>query len=443
MTDHRPDAHRPDPATLLQACRDAGAAEVEVLIEDVQSRGVFRDGTGRGRRPPAFRWTCVVRVLDERGALGVLRTDGRLKDGPAGIARRAMELARLASAQADLGPPLRLDLPGRGLGILDPRLAALEDTDRNEVVDDNSASIRGLYEGITPLSVAYEEERIERSYKSTNGVVGTETSSLFTLKVRLRDSIAGTELVDHIESRHFADVASVPLGIELARRLFSYRRKGELPGPGRAVLVDPVAVARLLPALVPAFSAERIEAGTSFLRGRQGERIGSPRLHLIDDPGLTGALRTRAFDDRGVPPMAVPLLREGLMGSTYLGTTLARGRRQRPTGHERHDGSVWPGNLIVRAGTRSRNMLLPELGPHLAIADVTDLAGVDLVAGTLDLPVMALVMDGPEAVGCAGPRRLRCSIPELLGAVVDVCSDQERIRDVDACTWICEGLTLT
>jgi len=433
-------------ATLTQACREAGAVEVEVLVEEVQRRGV-RGGPQSvpGSRSPLRRSSelrCTVRARDERGAVGVVTATDPAPLALSELARSAVARARLAAPDPYGGAPDRLDIPDRGLGILDLRMDELEDSDRADVVRDNIEGAQGLADGVVPVRFTYVEEEIDRLIQTSAAVLATEHSCRFRLEGVVRDEQRGEELTEVVESRRFADVASMPLGVDLARKLATLRTRAELPPAPYALLLDPTAVARLLPALAPAFSAEAIAAGASFLAGRLGSRVASSKVHLIDDPGLTGALRSRAFDDRGIPPMALPLLREGLSGATYLGPELARARGQRPTGHRRADGSLWTGNLLLRAGTRTRNMLLPDLRRHVAIDDFLDLAGLDLQAGTMDVVVRALVMEGPEVVGCAGPRRLRCSVVDLLSAVVDACSDQERIRDVDACTLIVQGPTL-
>ncbi len=434
---------RPDAATLLQACRDAGAADAEVLVTEGTITVLSCDRGGRSRSAPRDTWAASVRVVDGRGAVGRIELSGGKRLDPRKAAQQALDRAAAASPDPADGPPVRLDVPERGLGILDLRLEAMDDEARTEVIELNLEGAEGAAEGVEPESFTYRERVQTRSFRSTNGVVAVEQSSRFELTGQVRDTRSGQVLTDSVHSRHFADVASVPLGVDLCRRLAGYGVEAPLPTGNVALLLDPIAVARLLPVLAPAFSGEVIEAGRSFLAGRLGQRIASSRLHIIDDAAAAGALETRAFDDRGVPAMPIPLLREGVCGSTYRGPRLARQRNQRPTGHERADGSLWPGNLVVRSGTRSRNMLLPDLRAHVAIADLLDLGGVDLVQGTLDLPVLALAMDGPQVVGCAGQRRLQCTITDLLSAVVHVCSDQQRIRDVDACTWILEGVALS
>ncbi|MCB9777111.1 MAG: hypothetical protein H6742_00940 [Alphaproteobacteria bacterium] len=428
---------------LVGAAQDAGATHVEVEVRSTTRRAYEQGQRGRGRSAPAERVWCSVRVRDRRQATGLWQGEPRVSDTAAHLAGQA-----LAAAAATPPDPAdvragRLDVPDRGLGILDIRQEGITEADRAEVLEMNVEGVEGLAPGIVPVGFSYVEDRIERVFATSTGQLSTELSSRFLLRGTLRDEQAdGAELVDSIQSRHFADVASVPLGVDMARRLEGFRTPADLPTGTTTLVIDQIAVARLLTALAPAFSAIAIESGQSFVAGRLGERIGSTKLHVIDDPGLSGALHTRSFDERGVPPMAIPLLREGVVGGAYVGPAMAAARGQRPTGHSRADGSLWIGNIIQRAGTRSRNMLLPEKGVLVAVEDILDTSGIDIVAGTIDVPVRALSMDGPTVVGCAGERRLRCSIEELLLAVEDVCSDQIRIREADVSTWIVEGISL-
>ncbi len=422
--------------SLFLAARESGASDVEVLVDEVVRR-VFQEGSaGRLRGRSQAETRVHLRVRDERGGVGVATAVDPSPHGFADLARSALGRAGLATPDPLGGPPERLDVPQRGLGICDLRVPTMEDADRMDAL---AQSVEGLGPQVEAVRFTYLEEQRTRVFHCSNGLNVHEASTLFSIDGLVRDRETGLESSQRLESRHFADVASVPLGVEIARRLLVQRTAVPAP-PDCALLLGPGAVARLLPALMPAFSAEAMAEGRSFLAGKMGERIGSGRIHLIDDASLSGALKTRAFDDRGVAPLPVTLLREGVLTGCHVGAARARAMGGRPTGHERADGGFDWGNLILRAGSRTRNMLLPELGEHLAIEEILGVEGVDLATGQLDLPVRVLVMSGPQVVGTAGEGRLRVGVVELLSAVVELCSDQERIRETDACTWILRGI---
>lgn len=423
--------------SLFLAARETGASDVEVLVDEVRRR-VFQEGSaGRLRGRSLVETRVHLRVRDGRGAVGMASVVDPSPHGFADLARAALGRAGLATPDPTGGPPERLDVPHRGLGISDLRMPTMEDGDR---LDALAQCMEGMGPQVEAVRFTYQEEQRSRFFHCTNGLNVQEASTLFSIDGLVRDRESGLESTQRLESRHFADVASVPLGVEISRRLQALRTPAPVPRDC-ALLLGPLAVGTLLPALMPAFSADAMAEGRSFLAGKMGERIGSNRIHLIDDASLSGALKTRAFDDRGVAPLPVTMLREGILAGCHMGSARARTMGGRPTGHERVDGGFDWGNLILRAGSRTRNMLLPELGEHLAIEEILGVEGVDLASGQLDLPVRVLVMAGSQVRGSAGMGRLRVGVVDLLLAVTELCSDQERIRETDACTWILHGIS--
>jgi predicted Zn-dependent protease len=151
-------------------------------------------------------------------------------------------------------------------------------------------------------------------------------------------------------------------------------------------------------------------------------------------------MATRGFDERGVPPVSINLIKEGRAAGLYQGLGAAESVDARPSGHERTDGSIWPGNLVVRPGSRSRNMLFPDLGTFVLVAEITDAGGVDPATGEIDIGALVFVADASGELGCAGVHRLRCTTDELLSGVQRICNDQQRHGIVDTATWIVNGI---
>lgn len=431
---------RPFSLNLLQAARAAGAAAAEVYVERSSLRVLQEGREGRRRDPPVAETRVHLRVWDRRGGLGLARSRSEDPTALDGLVASAMAAAAQAPPDPQAGPADRYDVELRGLGIADRRQPQLDDEARLEVLRENQVD---LGKEVEALQLRLEEQVLRREHHSSNGLALAEDSTLFRLRLRVQDRQSGELLDDELESRHFSDVANVPLGSILARRLRQRRQVLAPPRLGCALLLEPGALSQLIPALMPAFDARAIARGESFLAGREGQAIASPRVHLIDDATLPGGPRTRAFDDRGVPPLPLTLLREGVVAGMHIGLQRARSMGLRPSGHETVDGPPRWGNLVLRAGSRTRNMLLPDLGEHLAVEGFTALDGLDLRAGTLDAPVRLWVMKGPEIQGATGPARLRCRIEDLLRAVVELCNDPERTRETDACTWILDGITPT
>lgn len=422
---------------LVRAAMRRGMRGAEALV--VESRILRASSGGRGIHRSTER-QAWVRVYAEAGRVGIA-TAALGDDASAGL-KPLVEtaMAALDSADPAAAPAPRLDVPDKGLGILDPRQAHMDDDQRASVLEDALDDIAGVDARVVAGELTYDEVVQDRGFASSRGANYGERSTRYRLagsawtRGNEEQAVSGS-----MTSRNFAEVASKPLGVALGRRALSLDTSAPLPASRVPLALSQRAVADLLPRIARAFRGERVEAGRSFLSGLVGERIGGERLHVVDDATLPGGYATRSFDDRGVPAVPINLIKEGVVGGLYQGVEAARRSDSRPSGHETWDGGLWLGNLVVRAGNRSRNMIFPDLGTLVLIEDVLDMKGIDAEAGTLDIQVVAHRFEGTQAQGCCGVQRLRCTVPELLGGVIHVLNDQERWGVVDTPTWVVDG----
>ena len=425
------------PDALVRFAKESGARSAEALVVQSDVRRLSAESRPGGHLVTEDQvW---VRVYDEQGRCG--RATGSLgsEEGRAVIKKA---IAKMPAAPPDPGgqPPPRLDATVTGLSILDRRWKILEDTDRREIIAENHAGCRSVPSPLASLRFQYEERLQRRCFSSSRGVDLFEESTFY----QLHGEASAAERPDlrvtgSVLSRHFADVASMPMGADLGARITAMSRKALLPPERRAVVLEPRAVASLFMALIEAFRSERVATGKSFLSGHLGDLVASERVHVVDDGTITGGYATRGFDDRGVPPVPLPLIREGVSAGLYQGPHAAWEANRRPSGHERADGSLWSGNLIIRPGSRSRNMLFPELGSFAAIDEVMDTAGINPATGKIEVPVRVSRWEGAECAGYVGIRTLSTDAISLLKSVQHVTSDQTRFSGIDVCTLICDG----
>lgn len=438
MAEHDKSAREARVEALLARARAAGATGAEALLEAHQARTLTDP---RGSTSPVAGGTLHLTVWSGSGAVGTARAPlDAAGDAPDdALVDAAFAAAARAPADPRGGPAPRFDLPTRGLAILDPRLAHLDDDARREVLQDNRAQVEDAAPGALARDLHYEEVVQHRVFASSRGIVAHEAGSRFRLRGTVQDRATGRTLSGALTSRCFADVASRPLGVDLARRLARVVLPA-VPHPGDVpVVFGPPLVAAFLPLLARAFRGERLGDAAPLL-GEPSRVLGTERVHLVDDATLPGGYATRAFDDRGVPPVPLVLIREGRLGTVYAGPDDARAHDARPTGHEIAGGGLWVGNLVVRPGTRTRNMVFPELGRFLLVEDPSADPTLDLRTGQLVLRGPAVLMgpSGPEGAlpdwSWAGPVRA------LLGRVTHLCADQERHGVVDTPTWAMAAL---
>ncbi len=421
---------RPQLLAALDALRKGGALAAEVLLVTTD----WLEQAGSHALPVQGRTTTwTVRAWRTGGARGV------------GVGATAAEASHAALAAASSAPPEqtagpvdRQDARAAGLGTNDRRYPAIEPADRVELMDLAERAFVKTKEDIRLASLVYRQERTVRSQASTRGTECTETTTRFLLEGTVETG-AGRSFTQLLASRHFSDVASLPFGTDLRRRAEPLGRLLTGAPPDRPVLIEPRCMAELARALAPAFAADHVGFITRALAGRTTPlRIAPPLLHMTDDAGLHSGLWTVAFDDRGVTPVPLTLLREGVVSARYHSPESARATRAGPTGHVR-DGALHPSNLVIRPGARTRNMIHAELG-DLLLLDCPP--PVDLDAGRLRGPARVVSVVGGEPIGC---HDVVFDIPvvDFLAGFVELAADQERHVGVDTSTAVWDRLRVS
>ncbi len=399
--------------SLIKAAKEIGAKGAEALRvarEEVEQHGSRLPATTR------TQLQFVVRVWRDGGAAGV----GTATTGKAALAQ-AWDDSANHGPDPLAGPAERMAIRPAGFGISDRRHSQLGDSDRAEILQLAEKTLSGC--SFRPELLSYSQLMESRSWASSRGVDGAESSTRYRLHAEV--VAHGLRLRHEIASRHFSDVASLPFGTELRRRVEPLLRP--LPQlPELPVVLESRVVAELARSLAPAFAADRVRRGTSFLTGRLGKRLGPSMLHLTDDAGLFGGLYTHAFDDRGVPPIAVTLLKEGVVSGLYHDPESARAEGLRPTGHVR-GGLLQPSNLIVRPGSRTRNVVLAELGAYVQLDQFPTL---NVETGRVQGTVAAILVEKNERRGFQ-LLKLDLPIETVLGTLSEMIADHERSLEVD------------
>lgn len=426
----------------LSYARTQKASHAEIEMRHTHTRIVSWETSaivGAVAMAPKERITATVRVYDADGRTGVATGSSVKRGSLNALVDQAVGQAKSSTPDSNFGPASRYESGEVGLGILDRRYERIDDESRLDVVNMNVQAANGV-EGAEAAAFRYTEIRMCRTVCSTGGVSRTEDSTEYILVGSVRQKGADIAIEGTVRSRHFADVGSLPLGADLARRVVTYTDAGDLPEGSVPVVLEPRVIARIMEAVLPAFDRSLVTAGESFLS--EGLQVGSDKLHMIDDSLRSGGAQSRAFDVRGVPGLDLPLIREGHVGALYQGVETARGMDSRPSGHEGLKG-VWPGNLLLRSGVRSRNMMYPDLGTFLRIDDLTSTGKwFDLRTGVLTLKGHFFCADGASECRYVGIRSIRTTFIDLWSAIREIGNDQQRFGMVDVSTWVVEGINV-
>lgn len=430
-----------DLQALAAEARTRGARGFEAL--ETERAGLTWMTRGRNiDRSQGSDQSLTVRVWVDDGRRGVAHGH---PDRQSDLLAHAFVDATSAPKEPNGGPVRPGGAPPRGLGIDDPRHDQLTDEDRTDVLVSNQRACVKENGPVIAGPFLYRESRELRRFVSNRGAAYESRSTLYEAsgEVTLATPTGPIRLTDRVAGRSFSATACLPFGAMLGRRAAALIPVSSVSpdGPIR-VLLPPRSVAPLLSWLAAAFTHQHLVDGDTLLsRAPLGEPLFHRRLHIVDDGLAPGGLRTRPFDDRGVVPEPMPILREGCVAGRYLDPETARTLDARPTGHT--DGEVLrPSNLQLNGGTRSIHALLGEQDQRVFEVDALDPSGIDLRTGLFDLVVNGVLHDRHKSLGAWRGVHLVGDLVAALQQVVAVSSDTDRILDVDAPGLFLDGLSV-
>lgn len=327
-----------------------------------------------------------------------------------------------------------------GLEIWDPRYPNITDEDRKEVIDWNMEVIKHASSRSKGKVFRLEETQMKRMFFASDGRRFEEKSTHFSLFGEVELQVRPPRRLSELHtSRHFADVASRPISMGIVRSLDTGERLTSNIEENYLVVFEAKVVAELFLAILGCFSYDKIKEKESFLHRYIGQRIGSKKLHVIDDASLPNGVNTRSFDARGIAPVARTLICEGFVRDFYISVDDAALWDLKPTGHLGFDNSLWPGNLIVKAGRRSLNMILTQNDVAIFCTHLLAPIRFDEATGDIELLLGCSLLREEKRRRLHGVR-IKKHIVQIFDAIDEVASTQRRIDSVDASDWILKDL---
>ena len=290
------------------------------LIEEAESHGIG------------------LRVIKE-GRTATAHTSDATESGLTALVEGALELARLSEPDPDAGPPAadelaksfpELDLYDEASGSIDAAVArdrALAAENAARAVDPRITNSEGATYGRTRSGVALA---------TSDGFSGGYRSSYHSLSVSpVADDTNNKKRVgSYWDARRFAASLESPeaVGEEAARRTIDQLGAQKVSSQEVPVVFDPDAGRALLSLFFGCIAGGAIYKRSSYLIDREGERVASNLVHIVDHPLLPRGPGSRPFDGEGLPSRDNAVVSEGILKTYLLDTYSARKLSRKSTG---------------------------------------------------------------------------------------------------------------
>jgi PmbA protein len=113
-------------------------------------------------------------------------------------------------------------------------------------------------------------------------------------------------------------------------------------------------------AFAGALTGAALQQKRSFLEGKAGSEVASPRVDIADEPLVVRGLGSRLFDGEGIRAKRLPLIEKGVLRHFYIDTYYGKKLEMAPT-----TGGL--SNLQWAPGSKSQEQLLADVGDGILV----------------------------------------------------------------------------
>lgn len=246
--------------------------------------------------------------------------------------------------------------------------------------------------------------------------------------------------------RHLAGLlADEEVGREAARRTVAKLGARKIETQECAVVFDPEAGRSILGLLAGCVNGGAIWRRASYLVEREGDRVASELVTVVDDPLIPGGPGSRPFDGEGLLSRRNVVVERGVLKTYLLDTYSARklGKRSTASASRGSNGGVGPSttNFVLEPGTMSPEELVRSTERGLY---VTEMMGFDFnaVTGDFSRGAAGFWIEGGEKAFPVSEVTISLNLDELLKRIDAVANDLDLRTSVATPTFRVSAMTV-
>lgn len=247
----------------------------------------------------------------------------------------------------------------------------------------------------------YEDNLTERKIRNSLGLSLEDSSSLGYVYI----SVVAEQEDDVSTGSSFAvfrdpgEIDISEIAMEAVEEATSLLGAKPISSGNYGAIIKNRAFVDIIEGFMPAFSGLNVQRGLSFLKGRIGEVIGSPKITIIEDPFLQDGFASCDFDDEGFRTTRKTIIHEGRLKEFLYDSRSSKKEVNKTSGNGFRDSikstvGTRPTNLLVEKGSRELVEIIEEMDSGILITDLAGLhSGLDFVSGDFSLQAQGFTVE--------------------------------------------------
>lgn len=199
-------------------------------------------------------------------------------------------------------------------------------------VDDKIAVARGIFNEIKDDKVISAMAGVAdmETYNyliDSNGFEGEKRRTLYMATAQVSVLGDGDERPEdylYANAQHWNRLEKKGIGSEALRRTLGKIGACRIESGVYDIVVDRRVASSLVSPLISALKGESLHMKASFLLDKKGERIGSERLTIVDNPRQYGKAGAKLFDNEGIALLGMPIVEGGVLKNYYISNYMSK-----------------------------------------------------------------------------------------------------------------------
>ncbi|HCW75626.1 MAG TPA: TldD/PmbA family protein, partial [Candidatus Marinimicrobia bacterium] len=171
----------------------------------------------------------------------------------------------------------------------------------------------------------------------------------------------------------------------------------------------------------------------SFLEGKQGQRIGSENLTLIDDPTIIRGMGSRYYDGDGISAKKLVIVENGILKNYYVDVYYGRKLGMNPT----TGGSS---NITFKTGTRSGAEMEADLDRGILVTSFIG-GNANSTTGDYSLGISGWLIENGKRVQPVNEMNISGNFIELFENLSETGNDPYTYSSLRAPTLLFDGIS--
>lgn len=433
---------------VTSRAKGKGADQCDCYIESgreltVKVRGGEIESIERAR----FRGLGVRMIMQRRLGFG-FTTDLSTK-AIADLIERACDFARASTPDPHAGIPEHTPVDATDLEICDP---TIEETPLEDKIERALVCEQAAYDFDKRIRHTYGASYSDQSGSIILARMGSEPISYNATHVDMTCVPVAEEAGErrmgiwYSSERMLSDMDSPEiLGRTAAQRAVWMLGARGVPTQKASVVFDPRTGCELIEEIFNCLDGENILRGTSFMRDKLGEQVGSELVSFVDDGRMPRRVGSRPFDAEGVPTGRTLAIDKGLIKANFYDSRSARKAGTASTGNARRGFDSTPqiaaNNFYLLPGRDSKEDVISTVKNGVMITNLLGF-GVNITTGDYSRGAEGVwIKDGKishpvDGVTIAG------NMADMLKGIVAVGSDLHFFGRMGSPTFVIDSMTI-